>query len=208
MNKTYWEEYYKSRGAIEEPSLFAQYIHENYLKEGSSLIELGCGNGRDSIFFAHNGVNTLAVDQCENDAVSLEEKSAGLPMKFIAGDFTNLGTEDTFDAVYSRFTLHSISEEEEDRVIAWAHNNLNEAGHLFIEARGHKNELFEVGEKVSDQNHAYIHNDHYRRFIHVDTLVAKLDSLGFTVLHNEEGTGFAPLGDTDDTFFRVIATKK
>jgi len=50
MDKKYWEQYYFSQNATNKPTLFAQLILKNHLKAGDTLIELGCGNGRDSIF--------------------------------------------------------------------------------------------------------------------------------------------------------------
>lgn len=208
MDKKYWENYYKAASSEQEPSLFAQFIFSNYLKPGDSLLELGCGNGRDSNYFAQNGIDVVAVDQCDEEIQELQNKKALENLTFKTGDFTKLNENKKFNKIYSRFTLHSISESDEDSVILWSYNNLLQNGYLSIEARGHKNELYRLGEKVSGEEHAYIYNNHYRRFVDLDTLVSKLKNVGFEVLLSNEQSGFAPYQDTDYTFFRVVALKK
>ncbi len=206
MDKKYWENYYKSRPSA-EPSLFAQFVLENYLKEGDNLIELGSGNGRDSVFFAQNNLSVHAVDQCEEGIDLLREQHNDHPrLKFETADFTKLKKMDPFDHVYSRFTLHSIKEKEEDDVIAWAYNHLKEGGKFLIEARSKNNELHGLGEPVLGEPNAYIYNDHYRRFIDLNELQKKLEKAGFEVIFFEEENGFG--GETDQRFFRKVAVKK
>ena len=208
MDKKYWENYYKSHPLAEHPSLFAKYVLAHHLVEGETLIELGCGNGRDAVFFARHKIDVLAVDQCEGELAALAQKNDLSNLKFKCADFTSLGDIGSFDYIYSRFTLHVISEEQEDRVIKWAHDHLNKGGKFFIEARGHKNELHKLGEKVPNEDHAYIYDNHYRRFIPIDALQEKLEKNGFKIIQSEEKTGFAPFGDTDYHFIRKVAVKR
>lgn len=207
-DKGYWDTYYGSNRLVEEPSLFAQFVLGTHVEPGDTLIELGCGNGRDSLFFAQNGVRVHAVDQSENAIALLADKNPFPHLSAEVGDFTNLGKRDPFDHVYSRFTLHTITEEEEDRVIAWAFGHLKDGGKFLIEARGRKNELYGLGEPVPKEPHAYIYENHYRRFIDIDTLQKKLKAQGFEIIFAEERPGFAPFNDSDQHFIRMIALRK
>jgi tRNA1(Val) A37 N6-methylase TrmN6 len=49
-DKEYWENYYKKNFKLSEPSTFIHFA-SSYIKNNKKLIELGCGNGKDSIFF-------------------------------------------------------------------------------------------------------------------------------------------------------------
>jgi ubiquinone/menaquinone biosynthesis C-methylase UbiE len=208
MDKNYWESIYSKQSEGEMPSLFAKYVAENLKIEGKSLIELGCGNGRDAIFFANANSNVTAIDQCDNIIELLDhrfQKVSNLQFKCL--DFTNLDNNSKYDIVYSRFTLHSISKEQERKVLQWAYLNLNPNGKFCIEVRGQKNEIFQVGVPVDGDPDAFILNDHYRRFIHFESFCKELESIGFLVDYAKEQKGFAPYNGTDETYIRIITSK-
>ncbi len=208
MEKNYWENFYKSKEIVSEPSLFAQTVYKKYINPGSSLIELGCGNGRDSLFFAVNDVKVTAVDQCEKETSELSNTNKLENLTFLCADFTDLGDIGTFDNVYSRFTLHSITEEGENKTIDWSYNHLKTGGHMLIEARSLKNELYKLGNPVDNETNSYVYNNHYRRFIDIDVLKEKLINKGFLIINAEEKTGFSPFEGVDQTFMRIISVKK
>ncbi len=207
MDKEYWKNYYEQHNAPLQPSSFAKYILEHYLRDKESLIELGCGNGRDSIFFARHNIDVTAIDQHEDETKILAPHEKLNSLTYYGKDFTKLGNIGYFNHIYSRFTLHSISETEENDVLSWAHAYLKDGGYLFIEARGKLNELYKLGSPVPNQPDAYVYENHYRRFIDINVLNKKLIDLGFTILLSEEKRGFAPFKETDYIFTRIIAKK-
>ena len=209
MDKNYWKNIYSKQSEGEHPSLFAQFIVDSFLVEGKSIIELGCGNGRDAIYFANaNAKEITAVDQCDNIIELLDFRYKKIDnLHFKCLDFTNLDNETKYDIVYSRFTLHSISKEQEQKVVKWAYNNLNKDGKLCIEVRGQKNEIYQVGIPVEGEPDAFILNDHYRRFIHFDSFCEQLKNTGFLIDYAEERKGFAPYNGVDETYIRIIASK-
>lgn len=211
MDKDYWENYYANHRIDLKPSLFAKFVLGDYLEDSfDSMIELGCGNGRDSIFIAKEdeSLNVLGVDQVEQEINFLNDQYDHIEnLTFQASDFTALGDEGVFDLIYSRFTLHSINAAQQERVLNWAYQSLNEEGLLCIEVRGKKNELYEKGARVAGEPDAYIFDDHYRRFVDFDQLCSSLESLGFVHEFAEESKGFAPYKGTDETFIRVISRK-
>ena len=205
-NYEYWNLFYENFSE-EKQSSFAEFCLD-FFNENSSILELGCGNGRDAIYFIKNSFKVLGVDQSKSAIKYLNDKAQWFSdSKFIQCDFTNLNDIGTFDVVYSRFTLHSVSQYEQNRVIENAWNQLLKNGLLCIEARGKKNDLFEKGVKVIDEKDAYIYNGHYRRFLDFDLLKNDLISLGFILEYSAEERNFAPMGDTNEFFIRVLARK-
>ena len=207
-NKDYWKNYYQARlnAKEQEQSNFASFCVENYFDKDSRLIELGCGNGRDSVYFAKNGINVLGIDQCENVIEFLNKNHGGKNLVFQSGDFTDLPKADSkFDAVYSRFTLHSINATQQTRLFKWINENLKPNGILAIECRGYKNSLYRLGVMV--ENDAFIYENHYRRFVKFEDLIELL-SKDYEILFAKEDKGFAPFRDEDDFFVRVVGRKK
>lgn len=209
--KTYWEDFYKSGDAPEEPSLFAEYVLQRYAKVGRKLIELGCGNGRDAHFFAAKGVDVIAVDQCAQEIDHLVSTNGKYPnLHFAAADFTTMPDSNNggYNLVYSRFTLHSVSAADQTKTLEWSQRNLADGGLLCIETRGQKNELYQKGEPVEGESDAYIHDGHYRRFVDFEQFTEEITDTGLSVIEATEQTGFAHYQDTDYHFIRVIAQNK
>lgn len=207
MNKNYWENFYANKRGDTEPSMFAKYVLNNFLSKRESLLELGCGNGRDSVFFSKNHIHVLAIDQCAFEKLRLISQIQSPYLKYLCADFTNLDDLGRFDNIYSRFTLHAINEDQENRVLEWVASSLNDKGKFFIEARGHLNELYKKGEPVENEKDAYIYDGHYRRFINNQTFCDKLNEK-FNIIYNEEKKGFAPFKNEDQVFIRIVCEKK
>lgn len=200
----YWDVYYKKHKDPNSPSPFALYI-KDYLKKGQSLIEMGCGNGRDSLYFSNElGLNVTAVDQASDEIDYLHSNYANRNIVFVSEDFSKLNIDKKFDKVYSRFTLHSIDKSAELRVLKWAFKHINQNGHLFIEVRSVNDDLFGKGKKIAENSFV---TDHYRRFVNKEKLVEEILKLGFEVIHQVENRELAVYKDENPVIIRVIAEK-
>lgn len=76
--KSHWDEAFSKDTAFfgEEPSEFAKKSLELLRREGMhSILELGCGQGRDTFFFARNGLRVTALDYA-GTAVAVLRKNA------------------------------------------------------------------------------------------------------------------------------------
>ena len=208
LDKDYWTKFYSNNINNKEllkPTTFAKFlVNEDYIVKKNNLIELGCGNGRDTIFFAKQGVHVTAIDQCENTTKQLNTIAN---INSYHADFTRLiESKNNFDVVYSRFTLHSINDEDEERTLGWVHKNLNKGGLLCIEARTIQDPIYGMGQDMG--NNVWFYNEHHRRFIVAEEFVNKLKSFDFKIILSEEKNGFAKMGmDNDPVVLRVIARK-
>ena len=202
-DKAYWDAYYKSNQPINYPSNFALSILQ-YLEKGKRLVDLGCGNGRDSLFFAKNGINVIGIDSSH---VAINELLKHGDTEFICGDFTNNAQvyQSTHDYFYSRFTLHAINEGQQNSLIKNVYTSLKPGGFFFIEARSIHDDIFGKGEPAG--RNAFIYDKHYRRFIISDELISDLLASGFKILYNKEARGFAKTSDNDPMIIRVITQK-
>lgn len=202
----YWEHYYDMHLKSEKESPFANFCMENFFNKKQDLIELGCGNGRDSIYFAKNRMNVVGIDQCENIINFLRKNYTRDNLVFEKDDFTNLANARKYDVVYSRFTLHSITYLEQIKVFSWVESVLRKNGLFCIEARGIRNSLYRIGIPLKDEEDAFIHDSHFRRFLKIERLIDDLKK-EFNIIYSAEDKGFAPIGKEDDYFIRVIAQK-
>jgi cyclopropane fatty-acyl-phospholipid synthase-like methyltransferase len=202
--KKYWESFYAKNRYFEKPSPFGEFILP-FLQADKHLLELGCGNARDSFFFIKNrNLKITALDQCSEEIDFLNEKKDQLDINFIAHDFTNFVKENSFNYIYSRFTLHSVSVKDEKRTFYNAYKSLVDNGLFFIEVRSIKDDLYGEGTALGD--HQFI-TDHYRRFIVMDDMIRNAEESGFSILYKLQSKGLAPYKTRDPEVIRLICQK-
>jgi tellurite methyltransferase len=207
VDKKYWESYYAAQNPGDQPSDFAIFVGGYCDSNTGRLFDIGCGNGRDTLFFASQDVECTGIDQSEV-AIENNQKKAlelGLDAKFLQGDFSALEYSKIANgaySIYSRFTLHAINYEEEAKLF----NHLNnESGlqFLFIEARSLGDSLYGQGDEVG--THEFV-TSHYRRFIDSQALQEKLKEK-FEILFFEESQGFAKTPTEDPCLIRLVARR-
>ena len=199
MDKTYWEAYYAQASFKSTPSPFAKFLHDEYSLEGS-IIDLGCGNGRDSVFFASKGLDVTGVDQCTHSIHRLHELHNS-NIKFVIDNFTRLPENSKYNNIYSRFTFHSINEESAQRTIQWAAKNIQD-GYFAIEVRSIKDDLCGVGKEIGKD---IWFTDHSRRFVRLNEITDDLTNAGFKILFSRESNGLAIYKDENPVIIRIIA---
>ena len=207
-DREYWNKYYeniKNQNIV--PSGFAVVVNER-LADNSHVLELGCGNGRDSLYFIEKGHRVTAIDASDLAIDNLNGLTADNDNAlFVCDDFVKCRAlyQMKYDCIYSRFTLHAITEEQEDELLSNVKEALNpDVGIFCIEARTTKDEIFGKGQEVA--HNAYIYNEHFRRFLDVNEFREKLQKLGFRIESIEEAQGFSKTADSDPVLMRVVAT--
>ena len=207
MNKKYWNNYYNEDGVTERPSDFAQFCLNNYKNEYGSIIDIGCGNGRDTFFFLKHSIQSIGIDQSE---IVIEENKAkssklGLDGSFIRGDFSKIDFDSICDgpySIYSRFTLHAINYKDEDELFEYLLTSIN-LKYLFIEVRSIRDSLYGEGKKVG--LHEFV-TSHYRRFIDPQVLKSKIIK-SFNIKYFEVSQNFSKTQTEDPWLIRIIAKR-
>lgn len=204
-NTDYWNQYYQNKICSTEPSPFAKYV-STLVDAGKTMVDLGCGNGRDTIYFAGRGMKMTAIDLSDSAIYILKQQS--IPnTEFICADFVNQPDPhgNGYDYAYSRFTIHSINQTQERVLLRSIFGALRHGGKFFIEVRSIHDPLFGRGEAL--ERNAFFYDNHYRRFIVLDELKTGLQEFGFQIEYAQEKTGFAPYGNDDPPVIRIVAKK-
>lgn len=204
---SYWNEFYNKTKNLDEPSLFAQSVIKN-MKKNESVLELGCGNGRDSLYFMKQGMIVTAIDASDMIINQLSSQYRDMPIQFICDDFVCSETvyQRQYDYCYSRFSIHAINEQQEQELVKNVFDALKTNGRFFIEVRSIHDEIYGKGRQVG--RHSFIYNGHFRRFVVKAELENLLLETGFHIEYSEEMIGFAPLNDSNPPIIRMIAVKK
>jgi adenylylsulfate kinase-like enzyme len=201
----HWTQFYRNAKA-QPPSSFAMACAQRFHAQ-MSLLELGCGNGRDAAFFAQRGLRVTALDRSDAAIESCNSGPFGLAAEFLCLDAANASSllPRRFDVVYSRFSLHAMTPEEESGALRASRDLLSAGGLLCIECRSINDALAREGEVISPTERI---SGHYRRFIVRQELIEQLESLGFNIIEQIESQGLARYGDEDPVVIRIIAQKQ
>lgn len=202
----HWNSYYKSGKLIFEPSSFSVYCADQMIG-ALNILEIGCGNGRDAIYFSELGHNVTAIDP-SIEAINLcIEKHGTEKVNFKACKLPDCSDEfnEKLDVIYSRFCFHAMTEKEEIETLEISSTLLKQNGSIYIECRSINDPLSRKGDFISSNERSH---GHYRRFIVLDDLKKNLINSGFVVNKIYESGGLAVLGDDNPVVIRVHATKQ
>jgi SAM-dependent methyltransferase len=201
----YWDEYYKKDAAPSFPSPFAGYV-ANKLRTKQNILEIGCGNGRDSKFFSSKGHHVTGLDRSGKAIELCKSLYSNEPIEFFFGEVTDITkiNKKKYDLIYSRFVVHAMSINEELEMLKTSYQLLNNNGQFFIECRSINDPLSNTGEVLS---HTERIEGHYRRFIILEELKQRLIKVGFEIIEAIESNGLANLAEEDPVVIRVEAIK-
>jgi len=122
MDREQLEAIYQTEGYYwgEEPNELARNLVKligSIQLPGKRIVDLGAGEGRDSVFFAQKGLDVLAIDLAPsglNKAGELAEKM-GTSIQVLEADLNDLVLDDSFDIVYSIGALQYIEPGKRER---------------------------------------------------------------------------------------------
>jgi SAM-dependent methyltransferase len=178
-----------------------------------SVIDIGCGDGRDSFAFGSTGRTVLGLDRSHIAVRHAGKKAESLGLhdrvRFRGVDVSETGAlRATLDEVigaspdapvlfYLRFFLHSIPEEVQEGLLD------------VIDACARPGDVLAAEFRTDqDQTRSKVHHKHYRRYQNGPAFGATLrERYSFALLHEEEGTGLSPYKGEDPVLYRVVARR-
>lgn len=202
----YWDNFYKDNSITDNPSTFAIFCGDFIRgKDVKYLIDIGCGNARDTHFFHEMGLLTTGIDYCQIVTELNRDKYKHIDFYACSADnLDNIKLNNPIDCIYSRFFLHAINKETATAFLSWATSSIKPEGYLLLECRSDKDPMFGIGEKVSD--YEYI-NGHYRRFINLNSLIDELDCMGWSVIYCGESDNLSVSKNDNPVLIRLILKK-
>jgi tellurite methyltransferase len=101
------------------PSTFAGAVRA-HLWPGFRVLDLGCGEGRDSVFFAGLGCAVTGVDISRAGLRKAERlaRERGVTVRWVQDDLAHLTVTGRFDLVYSCGSIHYVPRPARGRLFA------------------------------------------------------------------------------------------
>lgn len=208
INQKFWNKFYlvKKEVKIPKPSSFGIFFNKKFIKKNNKVLEIGCGNGRDSFLFSKKAKKIIALDKSKtaikiNLLVSRKFKKKII---FLNEDFIKIYKikRIEFDILYARFFLHTINYKQENELFKLI--NFLKKKHKFIvglEFRTSKDALIKKG-KYINKNTRF--TDHYRRFINVPKFLKKIKKNNFKILYIKQGINLSKTENENPNLCRLI----
>ncbi|MBI4242345.1 MAG: class I SAM-dependent methyltransferase [Candidatus Rokubacteria bacterium] len=92
-----------------EPSSFARRVAA-LLPSAARVLDLGCGEGRDSVYFAAQGFHVVGVDASRAGIAKARRlaEARGVRVRWLVGDMARLTYPRPFDLIYSCGAIHYV----------------------------------------------------------------------------------------------------
>lgn len=94
------QNFFENTYQVEMQSLYTPFLR--YLPEHASILDLGCGSGRDSLAFKNFGHQVYAIDYSE-ELVEKARQLTGLPVQL--GSFYDLSEQAKYDGIWACASL-------------------------------------------------------------------------------------------------------
>lgn len=209
VEEIYWAGFY-ARTTYTTGSTFQQLVQSRADVPGT-IVDIGCGDGRDSYAFAAAGRpkvtgldrSHVGVRQAARKAEQLGYAGLGFTACDV-GDAPKLRATlrgarsgDEPMTFYLRFFLHSIPEDVQRTLLGVVAECSRPGDYFAAEFRTDR-----------DEAAAKVHGNHYRRFQNGAAFGRALrETYGFTPLLEQEGNGFSPYKGEDPYLYRVIGRR-
>lgn len=184
-----------------QPNPFAYEVGRAIEKRDyATLLDVGCGDGRDSIYFAEQGLKVTSVDFSESGLERLREKNPAIQAHL--GDIRHLDfPENSFDIIYAHLSLHYFDEETTKNIFAKKYKILKPGGMFFVKCKSTKDPFFGQGEKIAENMYML---KHVRHFFSPEYMAEQL-TFFVNPPHIQETT--AEYENQQSCFVEAIATK-
>ena len=202
MDKKYWDDFYAGKFKLDIPSQFCSLFCQE-VGAGSKVIEFGCGNGRDSRVMANYGLKVLGIDSSFSaiEYCNSNKNSESLHYELMQVDALNINLLNKYCStdtiyIYSRFFQHSITEDEQYKMMQDISILKSKKIIAYFEFRNNY-----------DESEVKTYSGHYRRFQSIDYFINLLISNGFKINYSISGNGLSKYFDEDPNISRIICEK-
>jgi SAM-dependent methyltransferase len=166
-------------------------IFNDYLKKGDTILDLGCGSGRDSYHLSNYGYCVISADYSDEMV-----KMAGdyLNKEVIKLDMRQMDFKDKFDGIWACASILHIKKDEMAKVLENSYRALKDFGIMYMSFKYGEGEVQKGGRHFSNYTE--------------DTFSELLDSLNIFKIEKFWKTADVRPGREDEFWLNVIVKKK
>lgn len=175
----YWDTIWEKQNNISEPNAFAKTALNYMMSENKkTILDLGCGNGADALYFYHNGLSVTGIDAAEKTIDTLRKNHPRIAWH--CQDIQD-PLDNKYEAIYAHCSLHYFDDSTTKIIFNKIHTTLEAEGLLIVKCKSTLDPLFGKGKHLDGNRY---HFDHTRNFFTTDAMIDFLND--FTILSIKE----------------------
>ena len=214
VNIKHWNKFYSNKKQLIKPSNFAKFLYKKFLikGKGKKLIDIGCGNGRDSFFFANKKFDVTSLDKSDiavKNNLIYKEKYRYKNIDFIRSDINkkSILKRKKYDYIYLRFFVHTITHLSQRKLFQLLNRiSKKRTSLIMLEFRTINDRLMKKGKIISKYERV---NNHYRRFINTKDFIKEfMSTIKCKIIYFHEGKGMLIFKKDNPHLCRLIFKKK
>ena len=197
--KKNWNKTYQARKMVSTLDYAKNAYRHLQSQPRCMLLDIGCGDGRDSMYFSEQGVNVTAIDFSEEAIGKLQTRFPDI--NALVKDILHMDFPDTsFDAIYAHLSLHYFDDPTTDAVLCNIRRMMKHNGLFFIRCKSIHDPLYGKGREINEDMFLFHHTRH---FFSAEYMREKLRD--FEILSLEETA--SSYEGKDSCFVEAIARK-
>lgn len=203
-----WHERRLDRPHRDQPSGLAVSMARHFTVPGT-LLELGYGEGVDTLYFAKAGHRVTGVDIAPTAVQRVKSRAEYREcedrISLIEGDLIDLMSfaSEQFDCIYSSLALHYFDCEQTEHLFAELHRVCKPGGNLVFSVKSTSDPLYGKGLEIDED--MFYYNGHRRHFFSIEYSSKLLAS--WIVKELSEVSGYYGSQDQPNWFVHAAATK-
>ena len=208
--------WYSREAQAEHCAVYAEMLESGHVPRKGRLLEMGCGDGEKSMWFASRGYLVTGVDLSPAAITWAKDKAKdrGLDVAFLVDDVLELGTQEdeSFDLVLDGHCLHCIVGDGRRMFLAAAMRVLKPGGFFRVESMCQPLQDPDVNVKLPfAYDHVlrrlFLNDDPYRHIGYPDGILGEIKQAGFRIVKYEEVEARPERDDEWTDGIRVDAVK-
>ena len=199
----YWNQFYKKE-SIRHESTFARFTLKKINIKKSRVLDIGCGNGRDSYFFNKKGFKVTGID-ISKKAIQKNSKVLVKNLIFKKFDIDKDEIKNKYDVIYCRFFVHTVSELLENKLISLIKKSKNKGTLVFFEFRNYKDKIFGNFKAIDHNKIIEFEKGHFRRIIDPKIFLKKfLSATKSKLIYQKSGINLSIVKNDNPNLSRMI----
>lgn len=147
----YAQKFFTETFEVNMSKIYTRFLTD--LSPGCSILDMGCGSGRDALYFHKKGYSVDAFD-ASLEMVKLATQATGLNIKH--NTFHSYNVVGSFDGIWACASLLHLPKSEHGKIIAKYYEILNPSGNFYMSFKFGTNDYNKDGRHFSCYDEASV----------------------------------------------------